>query len=165
MFTVFTVHARTFQALEGDDFRADVRRVWHRTCEELITLSPSVAHRRTQMIDLWTELGKKCGVDVDVPYDPNAEFEPSGSRSRGKRCAWRECLCFEDRPSHRMKLCKRCAKVFYCSAKCQTRYVFGILMSLCSTHFDIAETGTRAAIEEHVNLQARNHRYDSTFFI
>ncbi|KIP09034.1 hypothetical protein PHLGIDRAFT_351151 [Phlebiopsis gigantea 11061_1 CR5-6] len=131
MFTVYTAHAETFIHIgepgdDGDDFRADVRRVWHRTREELEALSPSVAPRRTQMIDLWTELGRKCGVDVDAPYDPSTEFNERGgprSQARGKRCGWRECLCFGDRPSHRLKVCKRCTKVFYCSAKCQTRCV------------------------------------------
>ena len=111
--------------IEAIDFRGGVRRIWHQKREELEQLSPSIAPHRQTIIDLWTGFGKKCDIDVDAPYDPNAEVEEAAARRSGqtKRCAWRECLCFGERPQHNLKICKRCTKVLYCSSKCQRRCV------------------------------------------
>ena len=111
-------------AVDEFDFRGDVRRIWHRKREELEQLSPSIAPHRQTIIDLWTSFGKKCDVDVNAPYDPALEIEEAAAQKSGraKRCAWRECLCFGERPQHTLKVCKRCMKVLYCSSKCQKRY-------------------------------------------
>ena len=110
------------EPLDGDDWRADVRRIWHRVREDLEVLRNTAAPHRSQLIDLWNELGQECSVDIHTPYDPTAEFTGTGgSRPASKRCAWRECLCFGDRPNHRLRMCKRCTKVLYCSSKCQRR--------------------------------------------
>lgn len=38
-----------------------------------------------------------------------------------ERCGWSGCVCSVVKPAHRLKVCKRCWLVAYCSAKCQKR--------------------------------------------
>lgn len=106
-----------------DDLTTIVRRIWHRKREDLEVLSPAVAPHRDKLIAVWIELGRKCGVDVDAPYDPSLEIQDAEERTSKKMCAWRECLCFGEQPQHPLRACKKCMKVRYCSSKCQRRYV------------------------------------------
>lgn len=143
---------------DDDDFRADVRRVWHRTWEELEALSPTVAPQRNRMIKSWTALGNKCGVDVNAPYDPSAELLDNAGPRGAKRCAWKECLCFGERPNHRLRMCKRCTKVLYCSSKCQKRYVTEVTVSQCDTpNSKYAEIGMRVDTNVFVD-DLKSHR-------
>lgn len=107
---------------DSNDFRSAVRRVWFRARESLRALSPSLAPHRTDLLEVWTDFGRKCGADVNAPYDPAAEAEfRSGPATKSRGCSWIECLCFGERPNHRLRMCKRCTKAFYCSKKCQTK--------------------------------------------
>lgn len=105
-----------------DGFTPIVRRIWHRKREDLEVLSPAMAPHRDEIIAVWTELGRTCGVDVDAPYDPSLEIQDAAERTSKKMCAWRECLCFGEQPQHPLRACKKCMKVRYCSSKCQRRY-------------------------------------------
>jgi hypothetical protein len=138
---------------DANDFRKAVRRVWHRAHEEVVALSPSVAPHRALILDLWTTFGQKCGIDVDTP--PNLAWEAPESTerwSRAKGCAWRECLCFGERPWHKLKKCTRCGQRFYCSTKCQKRYVV-VCSKFSHTSWNIrAEIGTRAGTNMSVAL-------------
>lgn len=123
---IYSVDADKFKKAEKpadeDDFWTAVNRIWHRKREDLEALSPLDAPHRDEVIELWTEFGKKCDVNVDAPYDRTSEIEEAASRFKAKRCAWRECLCFGERPQHNLKKCKGCSTALYCSAKCQKRY-------------------------------------------
>ncbi|EKM57263.1 uncharacterized protein PHACADRAFT_254940 [Phanerochaete carnosa HHB-10118-sp] len=107
---------------EHADFRTAVRQVWHKTHEDLQALSPSTAPFRSVVLEWWVECGEKCGVNIEASYEPT--MGPSSGTRRWRKdngCAWRECLCFGERPYHKLRVCKRCKKVMYCSIKCQTR--------------------------------------------
>jgi len=104
------------------DFRGSVHQVWHRTHEDLKSLSPAAAPHLSLVMKWWLDFGQKCGVDVDAPYEPSPEIAgAAGAWAKDKGCAWKECLCFGERPYHRLRRCKRCENVLYCSTKCQTK--------------------------------------------
>ena len=106
------------------DFRVPVRRVWHWTYEDVKALSPSTAPHRSLILERWLDLGRQCDIDVDAPYEPEADVaggRRSEKRSKVRSCAWKDCLCFGQKPHHKLKTCTKCYKVFYCSRKCQKK--------------------------------------------
>ncbi|GJE93384.1 zinc finger MYND domain-containing protein [Phanerochaete sordida] len=101
-------------------FRTSVQQVWHRAHANLVALPAARALRKDEVLQLWRALGAKCGVDLNAPYVPPAPSERGAEVwTKEKGCAWRECLCFGERPNHKLRKCTRCEQVMYCSTKCQ----------------------------------------------
>lgn len=125
-------HVLTEADVNGDDdFTSSVREVWHRAHDDLRALSASVWPQREPVLSWWTDFGRQFGVDVDAPYEPAGEgaYKHPGPilKFKGKGCRWKECLCFGERPHHKLRKCKRCLKVLYCSTKCQKRCVIYVV--------------------------------------
>ncbi|GJE93390.1 zinc finger MYND domain-containing protein [Phanerochaete sordida] len=106
-------------------FRASVHQVWHRAHARLAALPAARAPHQAKVARWWRDFGAKCGVDVDAPYVAEAPAGAGAADAAGwtkdRGCAWRECLCFGERPHHKLRKCKRCERVLYCSKRCQTQ--------------------------------------------
>lgn len=102
------------------ELKASVARSWYRGREALRDPSPSSYTHRGTVLQAWMDLGKACGLDLDTPFESVASVAsaalPSAPR---KTCAWRECVCYGDKPEHKLRECKQCSRVMYCSSKCQ----------------------------------------------
>ncbi|GJE93389.1 zinc finger MYND domain-containing protein [Phanerochaete sordida] len=102
-------------------FRASVHQVWHRAHDDLAGLSRAEAPQKWKVLKWWRDFGLQCGVDLDAPYVPAAPTASDETWTKDMGCAWRECMCFGERPHHKLRKCKRCERVLYCSKKCQTQ--------------------------------------------
>lgn len=74
------------------------------------------------LLTCWKKLGTHIpeeGRDGDEPAFPSLE-----------RCGWAECACSVLKPTHRLRVCKRCWVVAYCGTKCQRRCV--LTRTLCA---------------------------------
>ncbi|EKM57268.1 uncharacterized protein PHACADRAFT_254948 [Phanerochaete carnosa HHB-10118-sp] len=114
------IHPRYFEP-DSSNFVESVRRVWRRVYDQLHSLPSSMAPRKILATQLWTDLGQKCRVNMRAPPEARTHREYSGVWSKDMGCAWRECLCSGERPLHKLRMCKGCENVLYCSTKCQRR--------------------------------------------
>lgn len=80
---------------------------------------PTSQPRMRRLIDLWIKLGQI--LEGWYPNETSTAVEPSFPPL--SRCGWKGCLCNIYKPSHELHVCKRCWRVTYCNAWCQTKYV------------------------------------------
>ncbi|GJE93388.1 zinc finger MYND domain-containing protein [Phanerochaete sordida] len=102
-------------------FRTSVHQVWNRAHDGLAAISRAEAPQKWKVLKWWRDFGSQCGVDLDAPYVPPTPAVGDEAWTKDMGCAWRECLCFGERPDHALRKCKRCERVLYCSKKCQTQ--------------------------------------------
>ena len=122
------------------------RDLWYPTVQSIRALpfddtsKASQVRLRDWALKVWLKFGQKLGFNEKVeerrwkaaekgsePWSRGrpgwGELSVSAGRGMGlKMCHWKECLCSgEERPPHKMKVCKGCWRVWYCGANCQTR--------------------------------------------
>ncbi|GJE93116.1 zinc finger MYND domain-containing protein [Phanerochaete sordida] len=81
-----------------------------------------MAPQKSTALALWTNFGRQCEIDTNapaVPALPSPNDRDVWSKDMG--CAWRECLCFGEKPHHKLRKCNGCQSAMYCSKKCQRR--------------------------------------------
>lgn len=105
------------------------RVVWLPTLQEIRALPRSRDYRERALCknveNVWQTFGNRLGLEEPTEERRRSEeVRPQLPRIWPSRqgCRWRDCLCSEDaHPPHRMRVCKGCWKVFYCSTNCQKR--------------------------------------------
>ncbi|KAI0821093.1 hypothetical protein BC629DRAFT_1587409 [Irpex lacteus] len=109
------------------------RTVWYPILTRLRQLKAKRDHREqmlTFVVDLWEQVGQACNLKQSeritkepAPWGSErhlAAVQEYGGRIGKRGCALESCLCLMD-PAHKMKVCKGCWRVFYCSPICQEK--------------------------------------------
>ena len=114
------------QALQLKQWKHANVRVWHDTLKSLRSLTTrTVAQSQLKVgaIKAWIEHGSnlelKEGVDVVTMQVPSVPSDVKPYWRIPKRCFWEACGCAGHVPAHRLRVCKGCWRVLYCSNKCQ----------------------------------------------
>lgn len=86
---------------------------------------------RDLALQTWLGFGKQLGFHERVEerrikklaeLGETTGIGPLPSMPGAKSCRWKECLCsWDEKPPHRMRVCKGCWRVCYCSTRCQIR--------------------------------------------
>ncbi|KAI0343415.1 hypothetical protein BDW22DRAFT_1168590 [Trametopsis cervina] len=115
-----------FQALVVNEYgpaisRANIEKVkfinsnWYPVVKlRLKTFSPNESDRKTFpeiMLSIWERYGEALGLE-EIKVDPVVVLTSI-------RCGWKSCLCHHMNMAHRMKVCKGCFQVYYCTEYCQ----------------------------------------------
>ncbi|KAI0071418.1 hypothetical protein K474DRAFT_1776178 [Panus rudis PR-1116 ss-1] len=104
-------------------FRRIFRTVWHPYLEDMRDRSYAPGDQRYRCFQTWMAIGRLVGLDEVKEATEYAEYmaklERRFPRGRTRRCHWRDCLCSHEHPPHKMRICKGCRKVYYCSTRCQ----------------------------------------------
>ncbi|KAI0821081.1 hypothetical protein BC629DRAFT_422662 [Irpex lacteus] len=105
----------TFGKKLGFNERVEERRVRAMSTSQDHSQGLRDAARRGS-VDATNELRRAQGVDngwrgILSPFVVNSRM-----------CHWKDCLCsWDEKPPHRMKVCKGCWRVWYCGMTCQAR--------------------------------------------
>ncbi|GJE93108.1 zinc finger MYND domain-containing protein [Phanerochaete sordida] len=103
------------------DFVGSVQHVWRTAYDKLRSLPADAAPHKSEALALWTDFGRHCEIDTSAPAPPLPSTAGRDGWSKDMGCAWRECLCFGEKPQHKLRKCNGCGKIMYCSKKCQRR--------------------------------------------
>ncbi|KAI0343401.1 hypothetical protein BDW22DRAFT_1483470 [Trametopsis cervina] len=100
--------------------RANIKRIkltssnWHHVVKMRLEVLPSdqpdIKTASERILVLWKRYGDALGLGR-IGLEPVA----LGSTT----CAWTPCLCHHMNSAHRMKVCKGCYQVYYCTKHCQ----------------------------------------------
>ncbi|GJE93128.1 hypothetical protein PsYK624_092870 [Phanerochaete sordida] len=95
---------------------------WYKARDGLRAL-PSLSYPlRDAALEAWLNLGRGAGLDVRKVFQPPEFILPTSLPPvLRKVCAWNECICHGVRPRHKLRACKGCFRVTYCSPQCQSR--------------------------------------------
>ncbi|KAL4254623.1 MYND-type zinc finger protein samB [Abortiporus biennis] len=97
-----------------------LHRIWRDTVRKIDTFH--LDNQWKLLLGVWKLVDKKFGFDLRNSVRVDHDMEPSENiRQHSSRCNWKDCLCHNFNPHHKMKLCKGCWNVMYCSRKCQTK--------------------------------------------
>ena len=88
-------------------------------------------HKWSEMIRIWTLLGKALEAHVHGTAAPDPE-EVRQSFPILERCRWKDCMCSIFEPHHKLQPCKGCYRVAYCNTMCQAKYVNDYSLSCCT---------------------------------
>ena len=97
-----------------------VRRIWFRT---LINLRDEPTSTTKVLINLWLRFGSAHGLSERTEREWLAQGDrwksvPASPLPWG-HCAWRKCICYEQKPLYQLAACKGCWRVYYCGEACQ----------------------------------------------
>ncbi|KAI0792555.1 hypothetical protein C8Q75DRAFT_753465 [Abortiporus biennis] len=94
-------------------------KIWVETMRRLISFRPQ--HPWKLIIDGYKNLGKDVGFRSSPNIIEEPDYKPGGGESYRyvRYCKWKECLCSDFKPHHKLRVCKGCWTVMYCSRRCQ----------------------------------------------
>lgn len=109
--------------------RRTTQRIWLSTFQELRAITvTSDAQKVLKMkaVEIWRYYGSLLDLKEGMPTTPSALSDERCYWKIPKRCFSESCPCSavtRARLHHRMRVCKGCWRVLYCSSQCQTKYV------------------------------------------
>ena len=115
--------------IRTDKLRQTTARVWHDTLKALRDLTPQnnlQTKMKEQGIECWLGYGAefklKEGVDESTQQVPSVPSDIKPYWKIPRRCFWEACACAagSQLPAHRLRVCRGCWRVLYCSSKCQS---------------------------------------------
>lgn len=115
--------------IRADKWRQATVRVWHDTLRSLRELMPQTDDQRVMKeegIRSWLKYGAvfdlKEGVDETTQQVPSVPSDIKPYWKIPRRCFWEACGCAagSQLPAHRLRVCRGCWRVLYCSSKCQS---------------------------------------------
>ncbi|KAL4243630.1 hypothetical protein ABKN59_011095 [Abortiporus biennis] len=102
-------------------YRDHFRPLWISTLQTLRNMSrnssPSILPMLSSWIKRWLRHGHNLGIN-ESDFSPPTRIKIFSDR-RG--CHWQECMCHGLEECHKMRVCKGCSRVLYCSENCQRR--------------------------------------------
>lgn len=134
---------------------AAVSAVWQPTIIVLMhRYTPGNSDLEAALVSSWKNMANGiCTIQPRIlSYFPEESLDPKG-------CYSIRCLCFGSRPVHKMRVCKGCWNVRYCSKRCQKEYGFSSHRHLSLLMF---QEGTGRTIELHARLATRREKINST---
>ena len=117
----YKAHTNNPKTLE---IRRHTRRAWQAALDEMVRRQ--IGQRDPnwrQFLAAWRRIGDLIPSVPESNETPSRAFEPL------RRCGWSECLCNVHKPAHKLRVCKGCWVVAYCSKKCQTRCALCAVLS------------------------------------
>ena len=86
---------------------------------EIPSTSSEVHNRKQRVFRAWESYAETLGYkggNIGWSHSPQWVIMPYPP---WETCGCQSCLCSERKPCHKLRVCKGCWKIFYCSAKCQ----------------------------------------------
>lgn len=119
LYTTTLTQSSNIQSLHSQEyvkFRQVLQFCWFRIMKELQGLKLCPADKLYSFHTRWRIIGHRLGIRGNAQPPKN----PDDNETNNIVCCWSDCLCHRANPCrHRLRICKGCCIVRYCSKWCQ----------------------------------------------